>query len=177
MSESDLLRRIESDRTIADLLAWPGDFDIDRRDPVEDLRLPNGRPLHPIAGDAGGGTYFLVGDPGDADRPVLYADSEGSAGLIAGDLAEAVTLVACFPYWRDLDRDATDADVAELEEIFREDGDEFDTARAELLAALGITPPPREEAVARLHAAVARTAPEYVPSAPGNPSYELLFHY
>lgn len=45
-----LLRRLEADSDLADLLRWPGDFDLDRRDPVEELRLPRGLPLAPIAG-------------------------------------------------------------------------------------------------------------------------------
>lgn len=75
-ADDELLLRIETDRELADLLMQWCDFDTDRRDPVEELRLPTGLPLTPIAGDAGGGTYFLCGEPTEP-RPVLYADSEG----------------------------------------------------------------------------------------------------
>ncbi|MFJ6515030.1 hypothetical protein ACIQMO_13275 [Streptomyces sp. NPDC091406] len=57
MTASDaLLRRLEQDSSLAAALAWPGDFDVDRRDPSEDLVLPSGRPLHPVAGCGAGGT-------------------------------------------------------------------------------------------------------------------------
>ncbi|MBQ0828400.1 hypothetical protein [Streptomyces tagetis] len=93
-----LLHLIEQDPTLTATLACPCDFDITRRDPVEDLVLPTGRPLRPIAGCGAGGTYFLCGEPGAEERPVLYADSEGQATLIGTDLAEALTLLAVLPY-------------------------------------------------------------------------------
>jgi hypothetical protein len=61
-ASEDLLRQLEQDPTLAGALAWPGDFDIDRRDPVEAVVLPSGAPLHPMAGDGAGGTYFLCGE-------------------------------------------------------------------------------------------------------------------
>ena len=158
-ASDDLLARIEADRGIADLLAWPADFDIDRRDPVEELRLPTGVPLRPIAGSGTGGTYFLCG--GEA---VLYADSEGSAALIGADLAEAVEMLVVCPYWRDLGGSWS---VEELEREYRDDLDlpDFDERRDRLISALGLTPPPAAEIVARLRATVARTEPEFVATA------------
>jgi hypothetical protein len=156
-ASDDLLARIEADRGIADLLAWPADFDIDRRDPVEELRLPTGVPLCPIAGSGTGGTYFLCG--GEA---VLYADSEGSAALIGADLAEAVEMLVVCPYWRDL---GGSWPVEELEQEYREDLPDYDERRDRLISALGLTPPPVAEIVARLRATAARTEPEFVPTA------------
>ncbi|TDE44110.1 hypothetical protein E1295_25560 [Nonomuraea mesophila] len=177
----DLLRRIETTPALAELLIWPGDFDIERRDPVEELRLPSGAPLTPIAGDASGATYFLCGTPGTT-RPVLYADSEGSATLVAADLVEAVTLIAAYPYWHDLLHDrlhghAIGEVVEELEEDMCEDHPDYPAARAELLRLLGVTPPTPEDAVARLRASAARTVPGFLPIAmldEGEISYTLL---
>jgi hypothetical protein len=170
----DLLRRIETDRDLAGLLVWPGDFDIDRRDPVEELRLPSGLPLTPIAGDAGGGTYFLCGEAG-APRPVLYADSEGQATLLATDLVEAITLIAAHPYWRDLDHGHS---AQELEEEITEDDPDYPGARAELLALLGVTAPIADVALARLRACAARTVPDFLPIArheEGDSFYEASY--
>ncbi|WP_146778723.1 hypothetical protein [Actinomadura craniellae] len=168
----DLLRRIETEPALADLLNWPGDFDVTRRDPVEELRLPTGMPLHPIAGCAAGGTYFLCGEPGTR-RPVLYADSEGQASLIGEDLTEAITLIAAFPYWQDL---GLGFPVEELEADMLDDQPDFDESRDRLLSALGLTPPPAADALARLRAAAERTAPDFVPASVehGLP-YGLLF--
>ncbi|MFF3560591.1 hypothetical protein ACFYXS_11215 [Streptomyces sp. NPDC002574] len=169
----DLLARIANDPAVVAYLAWPGDFDLDRRSPVEELSLPSGDPLHPIAGDGAGGTYFLVGKEGDPVRPVLYADSEGQAALIGASLREAVELVVVCPLWRDA---AAGFPLPELEAQVRADMPDFDRAREAVAAALGLTPPPADEAVARLLATAARTVPDFLPYVDDDDHgpYELL---
>lgn len=170
-----LLTRIENDPVAIQRLAWPGDFDITRRDPVEDVRLPSGLAMRPIAGDGAGGTFFLCGESGDAERPVVYADSEGQAALIGADLTEAMELiVSCPVWWRDMDSGSS---PEELEAEVREDYPDLDRQREELAAALGLTLSPAEEVVARLRATAARTAPDFLPYVDddGHGPYEPLF--
>ncbi|WP_460303803.1 hypothetical protein [Actinocorallia aurea] len=170
----DLLRRIEETPEIAALLAWPGDFDVSRRDPVEQLRVPSGLALDPVAGDGSGGTYFLCGEPGTA-RPVLYADSEGQATLMAADLTEALSLLAVHPYWRDLLDGAHTA--ADLAAEYVADDPAFPGYRVRLLSLLGLPVPSEEETLARLHAARTRTVPDFLPIAThpeGDASYEPM---
>ncbi|WP_075736768.1 hypothetical protein [Streptomyces acidiscabies] len=173
MTASDaLLHRLEQDPSLAAALVWPGDFDIGRREPVEDLVLASGRPLYPVAGCGAGGTYFLCGEAGD--RPVLYADSEGQATLIGADLVEAVTLVVVLPFWHDL---AKGFAISALGADLRADHPEFDAERDRLLDALGLAPVSEEEAAARLLAVAARTGPDYVPRVQDDEylSYGLMF--
>ena len=160
-ASDDLLRRLESDEELARLLMLRGDFDISRRDPVEELALANGLLLTPIAGDGAGGTYFLCGEQGEPERPVLFADSEGGAVLMAASLVEAVELIVQFPYWRDL---PYGRDPGELEAWYRDDEEDFEASRAEAIAALGLSPLTLEDALARLRAAVARYEPGFVPA-------------
>ncbi|MFJ5550934.1 hypothetical protein [Streptomyces sp. NPDC093225] len=170
-----LLDRIAGDPAIAAYLAWPGDFVVDRdREPVEPVVLPTGAHLEVIGGCGAGGSYFLVGPEGSPDRPVLYADSEGGATLLAEDLAEAVTLIACLPYWRDAGHGHP---LADLDEELREMHPEFEADRDRTLAALGLAPVPQEEALARLRATAARTAPGHLPFVPDDDHlpYEPLF--
>ncbi|MEU1616941.1 hypothetical protein ABZ479_06490 [Streptomyces sp. NPDC005722] len=156
-----LLARIENDPVAASNLTRTADFDISGRDPVEDVRLPSGLAMRPIAGDAAGGTFYLCGEPGDAERPVVYADSEGQAALIGADLTEAVELLVCCPvWWHDVDCGRS---PEELDAEARADEPDLDRERAELVAALGLTPPPVEEVVARLLATAARTVPDFLP--------------
>ncbi|RPE41044.1 hypothetical protein EDD90_4119 [Streptomyces sp. Ag109_O5-1] len=170
----DLLLRIEQEPSLAAALAWPGDFDVERRDPIEDLALPTAIPLHPIAGCGAGGTYFLCGEAGAEERPVLYADSEGQATLIGADLVEAITLIVVLPFWRDL---AKGFAISELGLDLRADHPDFDAERDRLLHALGLASISEEEAAARLLAVAARTAPDYVPRVPDDDylPYGLLF--
>ncbi|MYY11211.1 hypothetical protein GT204_20445 [Streptomyces sp. SID4919] len=156
------LRRITADPALTRFLDWPCDFDLGRRDPVERLALPSGLPLHPIAGCGAGGTYFLCGaTETTADRPVLYADSEGGATLLGENLAEALTLLISFPYWRDLDAGHP---AAELESALREDHPTLDTARTTALTALSLTPLPLPEALTHLRTMATRTTPDFLPT-------------
>ncbi|MFF3036328.1 hypothetical protein ACFVS7_35645 [Streptomyces rubiginosohelvolus] len=175
MTASDaLLHRLEHDSSLAAALAWPADFDIDRRDPIEDLVLPTGRPLLPVAGCGAGGTYYLCGEAGAEERPVLYADSEGQATLIGADLVETITLIAVLPFWRDL---AKGFAISELGTELRADHPDFDAERDRLLHTLGLASISEGEAAARLLAVAAHTAPDYVPRVPDDDHlpYELLF--
>lgn len=173
-ASDDLLRRIEQEPSLATALAWPGDFDVERRDPIEELTLPTRSPLHPIAGCGAGGTYYLCGEAGAEERPVLYADSEGQATLIGADLVDAITLIVVLPFWRNL---AKSFAISELGSDLRADHPDFDAERDRLLHALGLASISEEEAAARLLAVAARTAPDYVPRVPDDDHlpYELLF--
>lgn len=170
---NDLLHQLESDGEIADLLRWPGDFDLGRRDPVEELHLPHGLPLMPIAGCGSGGTYFLCGHPDDEQRPVLYASSEGQATLIADDLHGAITLIATFPFWRDLGQGFP---ITDLEAEMHEDHPDFNERRERLINRLGLPRLSAAEAVTRLRTVASRTAPDYLPTAVGEAEpYEPVF--
>ncbi|MFF2549739.1 hypothetical protein ACFVUS_02020 [Nocardia sp. NPDC058058] len=95
-----LLTRIGAHPEAAEFLRWPGDFELDRADHVEPVHLASGARLEGFAGDGTGGTFFFCGEGGD-ERPILYADSEGSAGLIAVGLPELLRLLFVLPWWRD----------------------------------------------------------------------------
>ena len=82
------------DRTpwIADSLTL-FDFEVGRAadGPIQPVTLAGDERLEPIAGDATGGCFLLVGT--GTDRPVLYIGSEGEGGLIANSLRETLALV------------------------------------------------------------------------------------
>lgn len=171
MTRSDeLLDRL---RTDPDLAAWldgsPLDFDLTRLDHVEPVRLASGLALEPIAGTGSGDTFFLCGDP-VTERPVLFADSEGRAGLIAADLAEAITLQLVLPYWGESLSSSAGGDLETmlryapaLERDAHEEYPHFAAERDEAARALGLHPlPPLEAIVRNLHAAISRTEPDYL---------------
>jgi hypothetical protein len=166
-----MLDRIRNSPRATELLADVFDFDITRTDHVEPVRLASGGELRAVAGDAAGGTFFVC-DNG----PVLYASSEGSAGVLATTLTDAVQLVVGVPTWHDvvghapdLDamRTAFDTSFAELKEDFEP---EIDTHRADVTAELGLAPTPVDELLTRLHASLSldhtllnETGDEYEP--------------
>lgn len=159
------LRRLRQDRHLAELAAFPFDFDLDRAayGHVEEVRLASGEPLEPVAGDDSGGTYFRC-----ADGPLLYADSEGAAGIIGSSVDEALELVIGLPGWRDCTHLSPDdgeqkilAYVTETEDEIREHYG-IDAERTELRTALGFPDRSPAELVGRLRAALLRTEPDFV---------------
>ncbi|MFE4450637.1 hypothetical protein [Streptomyces sp. NPDC056796] len=101
-SSTSLLGLLRDDPRAAELAEWPFGFDtrVVSHEPithVEPVRLASGEPLEAIAKDDGGGTYFLCGAGDGEDRPVLFADSEGSAGIIGTNLRDALLLLAVLP--------------------------------------------------------------------------------
>ncbi|WP_033281487.1 hypothetical protein [Streptomyces sp. NRRL F-525] len=170
------LRLLRHHAHLAELAAFPFDFDLDRADHVEPVRLASGGPLRPVAGDGSGGTYFVC-----ADGSVLYADSEGSAGIIGSTVDEALEIVIGLPGWRDhLDLSPADgpekilARVAETEEEFREDYG-IDEARPRLRTALGLSERSPVELIGMLHTALLRTEPDFLLlNAEEGRAYDLL---
>ncbi|MDW4906312.1 hypothetical protein RB628_13430 [Streptomyces sp. ADMS] len=157
------LRRLRQSRSATELAAFPFDFDLGRADHGEDVRLASGGPLTPVAGDGAGGTYFVC-----ADGSVLYADSEGSAGVIGSSADEALETVIGLPGWHDcLDLSPADgtekilARVAETEEEIRADYG-IDAERAELRGALGLPERSPLELIGMLHSALLRTEPDFL---------------
>ena len=51
-----------------------------------------------IARDGSGGVFVTV----PTSPRIMYASSEGEAGVIASDIDEFITLIVACPYWRDL---------------------------------------------------------------------------
>ncbi|MEU3300830.1 hypothetical protein ABZ729_13520 [Streptomyces sp. NPDC006678] len=169
-ASGSLLSRLRADREAALLADFPFAFDtlIDTITHVEPVRLASGAPLEPIAKDHGGGTYFLCGEGDGEDRPVLFADSEGSAGVIGTDLREALLLLIGLPCSGEalhrerkglvMDeqalkalRDEEDEDYIEATEI-----EDLPGMRAEILDRLGLAPlPPLTWLLERARAAAA----------------------
>lgn len=159
------LRILRQDPRLAELAAFPFDFDPRRASHghVEPVRLASGGPLEVVAGTGAGGTYFVC-----ADGSVLYADSEGGAGIIGSSVDEALETVIGLPGWFDfVDLSPADGERAILarfaeHEVELREYHDLDAARAELRAALGFPERSPVELVTRLHTALLRTEPDFV---------------
>jgi hypothetical protein len=156
-----MLDRIRENTRAAALLAGVFDFDVSRLDPVEPVRLASGGELRVVAGDASGGSFFVC-DGG----PVLYADSEGSAGIVAADLDGVVRLVVGVPTWHDVVSDAPDTDAmrASFESSYaemREYEPGIDELRAEAAAELGLGQVAVDELLGSLSRCLTELSPRY----------------
>lgn len=161
MSENnDPLQRIGAEEQLSTLFAEVFEFNVHRTAPTDSPRLASGMTLEPIGGDFTGGMFYLCGD-GESSRPVLYASSEGGAGIIAGNLIEALELIIGFPYWRDCLGYSSNGDLASMElaaEFLTLDllADHPSVAAEQARAAtsLGLAVVPLDVLVPRLHASV-----------------------
>ncbi|MFF4460749.1 hypothetical protein ACFY13_14450 [Streptomyces mirabilis] len=157
------LRLLREQPHLAELAAFPFNFDLTRADHGEAVRLASGGPLEAVAGDDTGGTYFVCGD-----GSMLYADSEGSAGIIGNSVDEALEVLVGLPGWHDYlglapadGEEKIRAAVAETEEEIREYHG-IDDERTELRAGLGLPERSPVELIGLLHAALLRTEPDFL---------------
>ncbi|SNX62881.1 hypothetical protein SAMN06272735_4673 [Streptomyces sp. TLI_55] len=180
-SDDDVLDAIRQNPDLAELLWGACEFDPSRADHGEPVRLPSGLALEGVAGDFTGGTFFLCGSRSEA-RPVLYASSEGQAGLIGQSLAEALGIMVGLPSWWDCLKFSGAGDLAvmrmtadHLVRDERRDEPTITEQRARLATALGLELASVPVLVARLHAAVSATAPDFVLTVETGEEYETLF--
>lgn len=157
-----MLDRIRNSPRAAELLADVFDFDINRTDPVEPVSLASGGTLSPVAGDASGGTFFVC-DEG----PVLYASSEGGAGVLATDLSAVLQLITGIPTWHDVVAYAPDVDKMRtaFETSYQELKDdlepEIEEYQAEVTALLELERDTVDELLTRLSASLTDLSPNY----------------
>lgn len=168
-----LISAIRAQDEAARFLAWPGDFDLDRGDHGEEVHLASGAALEGFAGDGAGGTFFFCGEGGE-ERPVLYADSEGRAALIAIGLPELLRLLLVAPWWRDC-QTFTAEESRKLAAEYLEDAPDLAAQRDRAAEALGLTLPTEEDALARLREAALGVGENFVlVFTPENEPYEPL---
>lgn len=143
----------------AEFLVWPGDFELDRKDHVEEVHLASGAALEGLAGDGAGGTYFFCGSGGE-ERPILYADSEGGAALVAVGLQELLQLLLVAPWWRDCQA-FTLEESRELAAEYEQDMPDLTARRDRAAAALGLELPTEAEVLDRLRRVATEAGDDY----------------
>ncbi|APU38868.1 hypothetical protein [Streptomyces sp. TN58] len=161
-SSEYLLDLIRNTPEVDLLLRTSFGFDIGRKHHGEGLRLASGAPLEPIAGEPAGGTYFLCAEQ-DGRRPVVFASSEGEAGLIADDLADALEIIIGIE-WRDClgfsgggDLETMQVSARHLDRYAARGNPEIAKERALVAAALRLRVVPVADLVIRLWEAASRT--------------------
>jgi hypothetical protein len=178
--DDELLRRIREQQDVREVLAWPFEFDLSRDEPGDGARISSGQPIIAIAGDFAGGIFYLCGDPA-ARRPVLYADSEGGASLVAADLTEVIELAIGLPYWRDCLKYSGGGEprsmlqaAGYLEAAIRGAEPSIDDRRTWVSTQLSVALREPEELINRLYDAVRNTSPNF-DYADESGEYESLF--
>lgn len=163
----ELLNFVDRDEGLSELLASVFEFDTRRRHPDGRERLACGQALYGIAGDFTGGAFYLCGSP-EGVQPVLYASSEGQAGLISDNLVEAFELMVGLPYWRDCLTYSGGGDLSTMEIAARHlqsdltrNRPHFRSQQSFAAQALSLDILPLPRLLSRLRDSVARSLPDY----------------
>ncbi|WP_371480663.1 hypothetical protein [Kitasatospora sp. NBC_00315] len=169
-----LIAAVRTHDDAATFLAWPGDFDLDQGAHGEEVHLASGAALEGFAGHGAGGTYFFCGEGGE-ERPILFADSEGRAALVAVGLPELLRLLLVVPWWQDC-RTFTVEKSRALAAGYLEDIPDLWARRNRAAAALGLSLPTETDALARLREVVTVTGRDFVlVFTPEDEPYDALF--
>ncbi|CCH16962.1 hypothetical protein [Micromonospora lupini] len=155
-----MIRAITENAEAASFLTWPGDFELDCKDHVEDVHLASGAALEGFAGDGSGGTYFFCGDGGE-ERPILYADSEGGATLVAIGVQQLLQLLLVAPWWRDC-RAFTKEESRKLAAEYHDDMPDLVARRDRAATALGLDLPTEAEALTTLRRVATEAGRDFV---------------
>ncbi|MFE4670276.1 hypothetical protein ACFRI7_34855 [Streptomyces sp. NPDC056716] len=159
------LRLLRQHPRLAGLAAFPFDFDLARAADghIEPVRLASGGALAVVAGDDTGGSYFVC-----ADGSMLYASSDGVAGIIGSSVDEALEIVVGLPGWGAyVALSGAEGEAKILAEIARTEDEireyhGIDEERVALRAGLGLPERSPVELVTMLHAALLRTEPDFL---------------
>lgn len=181
LSDDEILTILRRDPDLDELLTEVCELDITRGDHGETGRLSSGQPLECVAGDFTGGAFYLCGESRPT-RPVLYASSEGEAGLVGPSLAGALEVMIGLPSWTDCLKFSGGGDPAAMRsaaEHLRQDelrdSPEIDTHWARLAEALSLDLATVPVLLTRLRDAVAGTTPDYVYRDGTGAEYDPLF--
>lgn len=143
-----LISAIREHDDAAAFLAGPGGLDLDWSGHVDPVHLSSGQALEGFARDGAGGTYFFCGSGGE-ERPILYADSEGGATLIAVGLPQLLQLLLVAPWWSDCTA-FTAEESRTLAAEYLQDIPDLMEWRDRAAALLGLDLPPDQAVLERL---------------------------
>ncbi|WP_091562610.1 hypothetical protein [Micromonospora pattaloongensis] len=179
--DDEILEMVRQDLGLAELLWKVCEFDVTRGDHGEPVRLSSGHAVEGIAGDFAGGTFFLCGERRSI-RPVLYASSEGQAGLIGHSLGEALQVMIGLPSWWDCLKFSGGGDLVTMqcaaEHLQRDelrDQPEVAVQRVQLATALSLGLVNAPLLLTHLRDAVAGTTPDFVLTGETGEEYGSLF--
>ena len=166
--------QLAANAEVAEHLGWHFDLEL-AFDPDEPawFSVDGAERFRRIGRDGAGGWFAQLSDSGR----VLYASSEGAAGILAADLDAFVQLLVACPYWHDVLKYSRNGNLDEMRraaaalEADARDDDELSDARSLLKTQLGLDEP--ADPIGALHHAI--SAADVVIRAPdGDPCVSLF---
>ena len=182
MNEADLLQEIRSSPGARRMLEVDFDFSPKTASTTSALfEFRDGTTFELVGRDGAGGEFALCRSRTLPARPMLYASSEGQAGILARSLEEGLSLLIDLPFWQDCLKFSGGGQLAEMRRVLPlaesdlvAENPQIAFSRQALRALLGLSPLP--DPVQALYASVTELTPAYsVCGSDGSP-FDSLFN-
>jgi hypothetical protein len=171
----DVNSLIAADDEVARRLAWSFDYRLDLEAHGTDWFRIDGIETYQHIGREGAGGVFVE----LPDRRILYASSEGEAGIIAADFQAFIQLIVTHPYWKDLLKFSGGGKLSEMrraaiamEAFTLDDEEELVEAREFVIAELALDE--AVDAIGALYRAVSASGLIVRSMWDGNPAVSLF---
>lgn len=181
MSEASLLQTLRTAAEAKRILESDFDFlTLSSFSKPSLCRLQDGVDCELIATDASGGEFALCDARSLPERPLLYASSEGQAGIIARSLERGLSVIIDLPFWQDCLQFSGRGQLVEMRRVVPlaetdlvAQSPNIASSRHTLRTLLGVSPVP--DPVEELHSAVVRLSPYYPVCSADDWQFESLF--
>ena len=144
------------------------------------FQLRDGMAYELVGTDTSGGEFALCDKRDLPTRPLLYASSEGQAGILARALHTGLATIIDLPYWHDCLKFSGNGQLAEMRRVvplaesdLQEDNPEVISARKNLQRHLGISL--IQDSIQELYSAITELSPNYPACGPSGWPYAPLF--
>jgi hypothetical protein len=181
MNETTLLQRLRTSSEAKRILEYDFDFvPVATATKSSLFQFRGGTSCELVGTDASGGEFALCDDGSLPTRPMLYASSEGQAGILARGLESGLSTIIDLPYWYDCLKFSGGGQLAEMRRVvpFAEsdllaETPEIASSRRALrtILDLGQLPDP----VLELHASLTELSALYPVCGPDGWQFEQLF--
>ncbi|HWX22642.1 MAG TPA: hypothetical protein VN578_22290 [Candidatus Binatia bacterium] len=181
MSEAILLEALRTSSAAARTLEYDFDFVPATRATKSNLfQLRAGSGYELVATDASGGEFALCDAGALPTRPMLYASSEGQAGVIAISLKIGLSTIIDLPFWQDCLKFSGSGQLAEMRRVaplaqsdLLADRPQIESSREAVRAIFGLSP--LSDPLRELHAALTEISARYPVSGPDGWQFAPLF--
>jgi hypothetical protein len=144
------------------------------------FQLRDGTSYELVGKDASGGEFALCDSKNLPTRPMLYASSEGQAGIIARTFERGLSIIIDLSYWHDCLKFSNGGQLSEMRRVvplaeseLLEDAPTIGASRQAMRKLFGLSQ--SFDLVQELHDAVTELSPLYSVCGPDGWQFELLF--
>lgn len=182
MNEANLLRELRTSSEARRILADDFYFEpVPPSTPSSLFQFGDGTSFELVGIDGAGGEFALCESRSLPARPLLYASSEGQAGILARSLESGLSILVDLPYWHDCLKFSGGGLLAEMRRVVPlsesdliAENPQIVSSRGAVRTVLGLAQIP--DSVQALHAALTELSPLYLVFGPDGSQFDPLFN-